>query len=53
MGKGKGNSTSWIAHVVESQISFEMNGLNLSNVQKVVTLATHELCLFTKFVQWF
>ncbi len=35
MGKGKGNSKSWIAHVVEGQILFEMDGVSLSNVQKV------------------
>jgi large subunit ribosomal protein L16 len=50
MGKGKGNYTSWIARVVEGQLLFEMDGVNLSNVQKVATLATHELCLSTKFV---
>ncbi len=32
MGKGKGNSTSWIAYVVEGQIWFEMDGMSLSNV---------------------
>jgi len=53
MGKGKGNSTSWIVRVVEGQIFFEMDGVSLSNVQKVATLAAHELCLSTKFVQWF
>jgi ribosomal protein L16/L10AE len=50
MGKRKGNSTSWIACVVEGQILFEMDGVCLSNVQKAATLATHELCLLTKFV---
>jgi large subunit ribosomal protein L16 len=50
MGKGKGNSTCWITCVVEGQILFEMNGVSLSNAQKVVALATHKLCLSTKFV---
>jgi len=36
--------------VVEGQILFEMDGVSLSNVQKVATLATHELCLSIKFV---
>jgi ribosomal protein L16 len=34
MGKGKGNSTCWIARVVEGQILFEMDGVSLSNAQK-------------------
>jgi ribosomal protein L16 len=50
MGKGKGNSTSWIACVVEGQILFEMDGVSLSNVQKATALTTHELCLLTKFI---
>ncbi len=50
MGKGKGNSTGWIARVVEGQILFEMDGVSLSNAQKVVTLAAQKLCLSTKFV---
>jgi len=53
MGKGKGNSTGWIAHVVEGQILFEMDGVSLSNAQKATALAAHKLCLSTKFVQWF
>jgi ribosomal protein L16 len=44
MGKGKKNSTSWIAYVVEGQILFEMDGMSLSNVQKAAALVTHELC---------
>ncbi len=44
MGKGKGISTGWIARVVEGQILFEMDGVSLSNVQKVAALATHKLC---------
>ncbi len=32
MGKGKGNSTSWITYVVKGQILFEMDGVSLSNV---------------------
>jgi len=51
--KGKGNSTGWIARVVEGQILFEMDGVSLSNAQKAATLAAHKLCLSTKFVQWF
>nr|YP_006234379.1 ribosomal protein L16 [Phlegmariurus squarrosus]YP_010704332.1 ribosomal protein L16 [Huperzia crispata]AEV55718.1 ribosomal protein L16 [Phlegmariurus squarrosus]WCP18608.1 ribosomal protein L16 [Huperzia crispata] len=52
MGKGKGNPTGWIARVVEGQISFEMDGVSLSNAQQAATLAAHKLCLSTKFVQW-
>lgn len=52
-GKGKGNSTGWIARVVEGQISFEMDGVSLSNAQQAATLAAHKPCLSTKFVQWF
>ncbi len=50
MGKGKGNSTCWIAHVVKGQILFEMDGVSLSNAQKIATLVVHKLCLSTKFV---
>ncbi|KAH9538691.1 hypothetical protein CY35_15G019700 [Sphagnum magellanicum] len=50
MGKGKKNSTSWIVRVVEGQILFEMDGVNLSNAQKIVALIVHKLCLSTKFV---
>ncbi len=50
MGKGKGNSTGWIARVVEGQILFEMDGVSLSNAQKAAALAAHKLCLSTKFV---
>jgi ribosomal protein L16/L10AE len=53
MGQGKGNYIGWIACVVKGQILFEMNGVSLSNVQKVITLTIHKLCLSTKFVQWF
>jgi hypothetical protein len=44
MGKGKGNFTSWIAHVVECQILFEMDDVSLSNAQKIAALAVHKLC---------
>ncbi len=53
MGQGKGNSIGWIACVVGGQIWFEMDGVSLSNVQKVIALVAHKLCLSTKFVQWF
>jgi large subunit ribosomal protein L16 len=53
MGKGKGNSTCWIARVVEAQILFEMDGVSFSNAQKAAALVAHKLCLSTKFVQWF
>ncbi len=53
MGKRKRNSTGWIAHVIEGQILFEMDGVSLSNAQKAAALAVYKLCLSTKFVQWF
>jgi hypothetical protein len=49
MGKGKGNFTGWITCVVEGQILFEMDGVILSNAQKVVALAAHKLCLSSWF----
>nr|YP_006073009.1 ribosomal protein L16 [Nitella hyalina]AEH42827.1 ribosomal protein L16 [Nitella hyalina] len=52
MGKGKGNPTGWIARVSQGQILFEMDGVSLSNAQAAATLASHKLCLSTKFVQW-
>jgi len=37
MGKGKGNSTGWIARVVEGQILFDMDGVSLSDAQQATT----------------
>lgn len=52
MGKGKGNPTGWMAHVVTGQIPFEMDGVSLSLAQEAATLAAHRPCVSTKFVQW-
>ena len=52
MGKGKGNPTGWMARVVTGQISFETDGVSLSNAREAATLAAHRPCLSTKFVQW-
>ena len=50
MGRGKGNPTGWIAYVSAGQISFEMDGVSLSNARQVATLAVHKPCSSTKFV---
>nr|WOH22575.1 ribosomal protein L16 [Gastrodia javanica] len=52
MGRGKGASTGWIARVSTGQISFEMDGVSLSNARQAATLAAHKPCSSTKFVLW-
>ncbi|KAH0446626.1 hypothetical protein IEQ34_024536 [Dendrobium chrysotoxum] len=52
MGRGKGNPTGWIARVSTGQISFEMDGVSLSNARQAATLAAHKPCSSTKFVLW-
>ncbi|KAK8969620.1 hypothetical protein KSP40_PGU002073 [Platanthera guangdongensis] len=52
MGRGKGNPTGWIARVSTGQISFEMDGVSLSNSRQAATLAAHKPCSSTKFVLW-
>nr|QJS35634.1 ribosomal protein L16 [Taxus cuspidata] len=52
MGKGKGNSTGWIARASTGQIPFEMDGVSLSDARQAAALAAHKLRLSTKFVHW-
>ncbi|GFP82541.1 60S ribosomal protein l16 mitochondrial [Phtheirospermum japonicum] len=52
MGRGKGDPTSWIAHLSTRQILFEMDSVTLPNVRQSATLPVHKLYSPTKIAQW-
>ena len=50
MGKGKGAPDHWVAVVRPGKILFEMEGVNRTDAQEAMRLASNKLGLRTKFV---
>ncbi|MBI4217728.1 MAG: 50S ribosomal protein L16, partial [Elusimicrobia bacterium] len=51
MGKGKGAPEFWVAVVKPGRILFELEGVPVDVAKEAMTLASHKLPIFTKFVQ--
>ena len=49
-GKGKGNVNEWAAVVKEGKIMFEIAGVSEEIAREALRLASHKLCVKTKFV---
>jgi len=49
-GKGKGNVNEWVAVVKEGKIMFEIAGVSEEIAREALRLASHKLCVKTKFV---
>ena len=49
-GKGKGNVNEWVAVVKEGKIMFEIAGVSEEVAREALRLASHKLCVKTKFV---
>ncbi len=49
-GKGKGNVDEWVAVVKEGKIMFEIAGVSEEIAREALRLASHKLCVKTKFV---
>ena len=49
-GKGKGNVNEWVAPVKEGKIMFEIAGVSEEVAREALRLASHKLCVKTKFV---
>ena len=50
-GKGKGNPEVWVAVVKEGKIMFEVGGVSEEIAREALRLASHKLCIKTKFVK--
>jgi len=50
MGKGKGSVDHFVAKIKEGRMLFEMDGIDISVAKEAMRLATHKLCVKTKFV---
>lgn len=49
-GKGKGNIDEWAAVVKEGKIMFEVAGVSEEVAREALRLASHKLCVKTRFV---
>ena len=49
-GKGKGNVNEWVAVVKEGKIMFEIAGVSEEVAREALRLASHKLCVKSKFV---
>ena len=49
-GKGTGNVDEWVAVVKEDKIMFEIAGVSEEIAREALRLASHKLCVKTKFV---
>ena len=49
-GKGKGDVNEWAAVVKEGKIMFEIAGVSEEVAREALRLASHKLCVKTKFV---
>ena len=49
-GKGKGAVDKWVAVVKEGKIMFEIGGVTEEIANEALRLASHKLCVKTKFV---
>ena len=50
-GKGKGDVKEWVAVVKEGKIMFEVGGVSEEIAREALRLASHKLCIKTKFVK--
>jgi large subunit ribosomal protein L16 len=50
MGKGKGSVDHFVAKTKEGRVLFEMDGIDISVAKEAMRLASHKLCVKTKFV---
>ena len=51
MGKGKGSPEYWVAVVKPGRIMFEVDGVNVNDARKAMTLAAAKLPIKCKFVE--
>jgi large subunit ribosomal protein L16 len=51
MGKGKGPPEDWAAVIRPGRILYEMEGIPEDRAREAFRLASHKLCLATKFVK--
>ena len=51
MGKGKGSPEFWVAKVKPGRIMFEVDGVNINDARKAMTLAAAKLPIKCKFVE--
>ena len=50
MGKGKGSVDHFVAKIKQGRVLFEMDGITESVAREAMRLASHKLCVKTKFV---
>lgn len=50
MGKGKGSVDHFVAKIKEGRVLFEMDGIDTSVAREAMRLASHKLCVKTKFI---
>lgn len=50
MGKGKASVEGWVAVIRPGRVMFEMNGVDVATAKEAMRLASHKLCIKTKFV---
>ena len=50
-GTGKGSVKEWVAVVKEGKIMFEIGGVSEEIAREALRLASHKLCVKTKFVK--
>ena len=51
MGKGKGSIEYWACRVKPGRIMFEVDGVNIDDARKAMTLASAKLPIKCKFVE--
>ncbi len=51
MGKGKGPPEDWVAVIRPGRILYEMEGIPEDRAREAFRLASHKLCLATRFVK--
>ena len=51
MGKGKGAPDQWVAVIKPGRILYEMEGVPEKEAREALRLASHKLCIKTKFVK--
>ena len=51
MGSGKGAPEGWVAVVQEGRVLFEVGGVSEEVAREALRLASHKLCVKTKFVK--
>ncbi len=51
MGKGKGATDAWVAPVKPGMILYEMEGVPRDIAREAFRLASHKLCVKTRFVE--